>query len=136
MNEIEKLTLSLNCLSRIRPGDKIRTTGGGIVIDRSYVPWFVRTYTGDSRQKNIQFVGRTIHMIAELAELIVDSKTIDQPKLDLIRGIIRTFKASLVGIDALLETYADDSTASVDLAGIRRLLEDRVEGLSEFVKSQ
>jgi hypothetical protein len=136
MNEIEKLTLSLGCLSRVRPGDRICTGGGGIVVDRSYIPSIVRRCYGESRRGNIQYVSKTIHLLVELAEILVDSKTIDQPKLDLIRGIVRTFKASLVGIDALLETYADDSTASVDLQGIRRLLEERVGVLSDFIKTQ
>jgi hypothetical protein len=115
--------VNLRFLGNISEGEKLMISDGKrLVVDQRYFQSFRRGWSGDSRQKVIEFIKYIKDCAKEICKMKLDKITSNIDKEINVKGLIgiqKLLSAACHGIDNLSMTYKDDKTNTAQISTIK-----------------
>lgn len=144
-SNLDLLILNLKIISKVKPGYKlsIKDNNGqlnDVYIDTSYLQYIYRIFSDNSRNNTTQFLETLDKEITKKIEEIVkrenynDSNMFLNSKENLLLNLNHNLNLSLVGLNNLINTYANDEYTISKIEMVINNFELKIRKISNILK--
>ena len=138
---LEKLILNLKIISKLRPGYKLslntEDNESNVYIDNSYLQYFYRLFSDNSRQTTITFLENLDNNISKKIENLLIQDNSDMflnSKENILLNLSHDLNLSLIGLNNLINTYAGDECSISKIEMIIKNFELKIRKITNILK--
>lgn len=138
---LEKLILNLKIISKLRPGYKLslntEDNESNVYIDNSYLQYFYRLFSDNSRQTTITFLENLDNNISKKIENLLSQDNSDMflnSKENILLNLSHDLNLSLIGLNNLINTYAGDECSISKIEMIINNFELKIRKITNILK--
>ena len=136
-NVLDSMVLNLKIISKVKPGYKLSIKDNNLFIDTSYLQYFYRFYSYNSRNKTLEFLETLDNRITDKIEELVKDKNYNMflnSTENILLNLSHNLSLSLVGLNNLINTYANDEFTISKIEMIINNFELKIRKISNILK--
>ena len=136
-NALDSMVLNLKIISKVKPGYKLSIKDNNLFIDTSYLQYFYRFYSYNSRNKTLEFLETLDNRITDKIEELVKDKNYNMflnSTENILLNLSHNLSLSLVGLNNLINTYANDEFTISKIEMIINNFELKIRKISNILK--
>lgn len=142
---LETLILNLKIISKVKPGyklslkeyDNLEENNSNVYIDNSYLQYFYRIFSDNSRYATINFLKNLDINISKKIENLLSEKNSDMflnSKENILLNLSHDLNLSLIGLNNLINTYSGDEYTISKLEMIIKNFELKIRKITNILK--